>query len=436
MKKTAIILLLILTLIPFKVNAASNKNSNKNQDILQHINFDDIEEEILKRNPTVKMNENTLASLRANLDMLEDNAEDAEDALDGFDNNPDIKRQLEAEIQRLEQEKAELATTLVSYPELLPALESQYNTLIGIYRSNLLNLEASLGSSKNALKSQSKMLDEKVEDMEDTIDKFIQQSKMTSMQLSWAAENLYITYNTLDMQEAELSNNLKLLEKQIEIAKIRESLGLASKVDVLNAEISLRELQISQKALKTQKEAIKGELNLLFGQAFDEDLLIGAVPVLDERELLNIDYDADLSTALNNNFSLKLQVLERKSKDTALERAEKDSSLSEEAAEFDYENEEIKLGDLRKQTALAFYKIFEELLSKKQTYALENAKYELAETMKEQVELKYRLGMLSDIGRETELNNYFSKMIKKYISGYELTLSYRKYEWMKRGLTL
>ena len=51
--------------------------------------------------------------------------------------------------------------------------------------------------------------------MEDTIDKFIQQSKMTSMQLSWAAENLYITYNTLDMQEAELSNNLKLLEKQI-----------------------------------------------------------------------------------------------------------------------------------------------------------------------------------------------------------------------------
>ena len=62
MKKTAIILLLILTLIPFKVNAASNKNSNKNQDILQHINFDDIEEEILKRNPTVKMNENTLAS--------------------------------------------------------------------------------------------------------------------------------------------------------------------------------------------------------------------------------------------------------------------------------------------------------------------------------------------------------------------------------------
>lgn len=174
MKKTAIILLLILTLIPFKVNAASNKNSNKNQDILQHINFDDIEEEILKRNPTVKMNENTLASLRANLDMLEDNAEDAEDALDGFDNNPDIKRQLEAEIQRLEQEKAELATTLVSYPELLPVLESQYNTLIGIYRSNLLNLEASLGSSKNALKSQSKMLDEKVEDMEDTIDKFIQ----------------------------------------------------------------------------------------------------------------------------------------------------------------------------------------------------------------------------------------------------------------------
>ena len=436
MKKTAIILLLILTLIPFKVNAASNKNSNKNQDILQHINFDDIEEEILKRNPTVKMNENTLASLRANLDMLEDNAEDAEDVLDGFDNNPDIKRQLEAEIQRLEQEKAELATTLVSYPELLPVLESQYNTLIGIYRSNLLNLEASLGSSKNALKSQSKMLDEKVEDMEDTIDKFIQQSKMTSMQLSWAAENLYITYNTLDMQEAELSNNLKLLEKQIEIAKIRESLGLASKVDVLNAEISLRELQISQKALKTQKEAIKGELNLLFGQAFDEDLLIGAVPVLEERELLNIDYDADLSTALNNNFSLKLQVLERKSKDTALERAEKDSSLSEEAAEFDYENEEIKLGDLRKQTALAFYKIFEELLSKKQTYALENAKYELAETMKEQVELKYRLGMLSDIGRETELNNYFSKMIKKYISGYELTLSYRKYEWMKRGLTL
>ena len=87
------------------------------------------------------------------------------------------------------------------------------------------------------------------------------------------------------------------MKNRLEIAKIRESLGLASKVDVLNAEISLRELQISQKALKTQKEAIKGELNLLFGQAFDEDLLIGAVPVLDERELLNIDYDADLSTS-------------------------------------------------------------------------------------------------------------------------------------------
>ena len=436
MKKTAnmlaIILLLILTLSPLNVYA-SNKD---NQEMLLNIKFEDIEEEILKRNPTVKMNENTLASLQATYDLLEDEAEDAEDALDDLDDESSLQKTLEAQIQRLEQEKSNLSNVSGLYPELITFLESQYDSLIGIYKSNLENLKATLSSSRRSLKSQSKMLDERLEDMDDTIDKFIQQSRMTTMQLSWAAENLYITYNILELQESELKNNLELLEQQVEITMIRESLGLASMVDVITSKLSLLEIENSQTALKTQKETIRGELNLLLGQDFDTELFIGSVPILSKTDFKNIDYEADLKIALKKNYSIILQILERKTKDTALERAEKNSSLSDEAAEFDYENEEIKLDDIRKQVALSFYKVYEELLSKKQAHELEEAKFALAEVMKEQAELKHELGVLSDIGKRTELSNYNSKWIKKFISDYELTLAYRKYEWMKRGLTL
>lgn len=461
MKRLVIILLvLIISVLPLNTYAKTNSLD----EVISKIEFEDIGEEIVKRNPTVIMNNNILETLKINLIMLKDNADDIEDALYKIDygrNNMDVY--LRARIEKLKQDQASLKSPRLSdiYPEdpdepgtpLDPEMEKvedilqsyydalymQYEHLIGIYQGNLNDLYTNLESSKEALTDQSKTIDEKMEDMEDSIEKFEKQCQMTASQLTWAAESLFINYHMLDIQESNLKNNLELLEKQIEVSKIRKVLGLATEMDVIDAELQLAEAKTALENLKTQKVALLGELNLLFGQKYINTLELGSAPLFDEVKINDINFSTDREEALKNNYSIILQDMEAKSKELVLKRANDDDEKkinNIEILELELENEKIKLEETVRQTELSLYKLYKDLQSKKQSVYLSRKQLDQAEKSMKIAEIRYELGLISRVMYDTELKKLSGNKLDTMIKEYELFLAYRKYEWMKRGLTL
>ncbi len=391
--------------------------------------FEDIENAILENNPMVLINKNVIRSMEEDYNLIEHIQDDVEDDRDDLGDAIDM---MELQIKKLEQAKASLETKIDGDPDLINHIKSNYDALIGIYEYN----KASLIASRKSLKEQQSSLVDQAEDMEDAINKFRVQAKMSECQLVWTAQNLYITYNVLRNKETDLTSQTELMEKQLEVAKVKESLGKITKADIDSLELQISELGIGLNDLRTQKNEILGEINLMLGNSYDFALTLDTelTPVY---ENFNERYfNKDLENVLENNYTVNLQALERETKQRILNRSNGSDNLSEEAAKYNLENEEIKLEETKRNVSFSFYKVYEDVISKKISFEQEKKKLEQAGTSRDYAVIRFDLGKISDLELKNEISKYQSQEINTYISEYELIQAYLKYEWMKSGLTL
>ena len=391
--------------------------------------FEAIENEILENNPMVLINKNVIRSMEEDYKQIKDTRDDLEDDRDDLEDAIDM---MELQIKKLEQDKAGLETKIDGDVELINHIKSNYDALIGIYEYN----KASLIDSRKSLREQQFSLDDQAEDMDDSINKYRVQSKMSDCQLVWTAQNLFITYNELVNKETDLKNQSKLMEKQLEVARVQESLGKITKTDVTSLELEINELEMGLNDLQTQKEAVLGELNLMLGNNYDFALTLDTEVKPVYENFNEMYFNKDMETVLENNYSINLQTLERETKQRMLNRSGGSDTQSEEAAEYNLENEEIKLEETKRDVSLSFHKIYEEVISKRMSFEQEKKKLEQANANRNYAIVKHDLGKISDLELENEILKYQSQEISTYAAEDELIQSYLKYDWMKNGLTL
>lgn len=425
MKKICVFLILILLFTPINIHASEVGDVN----IPGAMKFEDIEKEILEKNKVVEINKNILGSMEANYDLIEEIKDDIDDDEDDLEDAIDI---LEIQISRLEADKASLEAKIDGDQELVNHIKQNYDALIGIYEYN----KASLKATRNSLRDQNTSLNDQKDDLEDAINKFKLQSEMANYQLVWTAQNLYITYTTLCNQEMDLRNKIELIEKQLEIAKVNESLGKITEIDIDSLELQISEIELALNGLQTQKDAIIGELNLMLGKSYDSFLIIDTVLKPVSVNLNDDVFVKDLETVIDKSYTITLQILECETKERILRKSDERDNLSEEASQFELENEEIKLEEAKKEVSLSFHKAYEDVISKKKSFEQEKKKLEQANTNKDFALIKHELGKISDIELKIEMSNYQLQEIEMNASEYEFIQSYLRYDWMKRGLTL
>ncbi|WP_408609531.1 TolC family protein [Anaerocolumna sedimenticola] len=420
-----IVIVLVIFFTPINIFAA-DVDSGNDKEIMK---FEDIENEILENNPMALINKNVVKSMEEDYKRIKDISDDLEDDRDDLEDAIDM---MELQIDKLKQDKASLETKIDGDPDLINHIKLNYDALIGIYEYN----KASLVASRRSLREQQFSLDDQAEDLDDTINKFRVQSKMSDCQLVWTAQNLYISYQILGNREMDLSNQTELMKKQLEIAKVKESLGKIIKTDIDTLEMQINEMEMGLNDLQTQKSAILGEFNLMIGNSYDFALSLDTELEPVYENFNEMYYDKDLESVLENNYSIALQTLERETKQRILNRSSGSDTQSEEAAEYNLKNEEIKLEETKRSVTFSFYKVYEELISKKMSFEQEKKKLDQAGTNRNYTMIRYDLGKISDLELENENLKYRSQEINTYVAEYELIQAYWKYEWMKSGLTL
>lgn len=123
------------------------------------------------------------------------------------------------------------------------------------------------------------------------------------------AQNARLTMIAVFKDKASAENaklNADLLESQLQIKKAQASTGTATQVDVLKATEDL----LNAKKTSIQADAAVGtakkKLQIACGWKYADDPVLGSLPEPDFARIDSMNPDNDLQTALDNNYTLKI----------------------------------------------------------------------------------------------------------------------------------
>ena len=458
MKKISVLLMLALLLWPSQAFAAETVKDNN----FTVINFIDIENQILARNPTVLVNQHLVDSTSYGYASLSNTVSDISYAISGLDtaitnfqasekyltygpfaptapplSPPSSPRpNVGGSFPNLPDNTATLPNDnalLVNENTLLGGVKTNTNELIGLYESSIKSLQA----NKDSMQKQLQQLQSQQVSLAGTVDQVKLQTEMVNKQLVWTAQSMFTSYNKISLQQNDLANNLAVLQKQLTVATLQQSLGLILQTDVTGLQIKINDLQSASDNLTTQLEMVKGELNLMLGQNYDASLLIQATPSVSDSQVMAVNYDKDVNGALALSYIVRLETKARDTKKNLSDWANSYFSYYDyQKAKADLDGEQAKLDDETRKFRSAFHKSYEDVLTKQKTLNLERVKLQLEFVKLNQLILKHDLGMVSDLEFVGGQATYQSEVIKVTNLESDLELSYTKYQWMLKGLTL
>lgn len=290
------------------------------------------------------------------------------------------------------------------------------------------------------------------EDMERMIERTKLQMEAGNEQIIRAAEGLYFTYHRLRQQQADLSDNLGLLQRQLKVTRLRREIGLASEYDVLVMEARVRELANGLDTLAGQTDNLLRNFNLLLGRAYDAPLELAEPPALPEDSGADAGSAADASAAEANSYSIKLQQYSLGDKKVAYRRLKEENGLRDSDVEdkdnagkrwynraqqlrAEMRSEEEKLNEIIRNFHSEFAQAAQAVRDK--AAALELAELNLAKEAVTlgQMTLRYELGLLSGLALEGVKAGYAAQERKMRAAEWELLQARRQYEWMQQGLS-
>ncbi len=230
-------------------------------------------------------------------------------------------------------------------------------------------------------------------------------NEMGNYILVWNIQQLYITYNSLDIQIKDMKNKLSLMTKQYDVAIVQKELGMTTELNLKTTLNQLKELGLLIQQLENSQQKVKQTININISQEFDTDMKIGEVPKIDIDFVNSIDVDSDYNSSYYKSYNTRLN----------------NDTLN-------------KLANERKIFKKDFYGVYQTLLERLNNYELEKMKMTVAEKSMRIVELKHELGIISQIGYETEINSSESKKSTMETAEFNLFQAYQAYQWAKKGL--
>jgi len=238
------------------------------------------------------------------------------------------------------------------------------------------------------------------------VDKLELQLDMTIDTLTSAMEGMFISYNSLGRQLELLKNQKELAESQLKALELQRNLGLITDLVLEKTKNEIAALDKSLKDLERARETIKEQFNLMLSYEFDKPLEFGEVPRVMRSDITRIDVDDDYEDSWEDSYEVML--------------AEDESNK--------------RYYDTVRKFRQGFYAAYNNLLDKQAALELEENKLSTAQKSFELAELKYKLGMLSELQYKTEKNSYLSQQIAVELAKDAVFQAYRNYEWAKRGL--
>lgn len=232
------------------------------------------------------------------------------------------------------------------------------------------------------------------------------------------AQQQMIAYYVNQLQLELDQKNQELLNETYQSVLTQQSLGMATDVDVLSAEESLRN---ANKAILDDQNTIENNQEKLFvalGWKHDDRPEVGALPEPDLDRIAAMNPAVDKEQAVENSYTMKVN--KRK-----LENAKSEDTK---------ETLEKTIREDAQTIGASVTSSYQNVLAAKASMDLRQAQAQLQEKTMQTTERQYQLGM---IGRLDYLNSkyaYDSSVIQAQIAKYNLLQAIQSYEWVLNGL--
>ena len=232
------------------------------------------------------------------------------------------------------------------------------------------------------------------------------------------AQQQMIAYYVNQLQLELDQKNQELLTETYQSVQNRQSLGMATDVDVLSAEENLRN---ANKAILDDQNTIENNQEKLFvalGWKHDDRPEIGTLPEPDPDRIAAMNPAADKAQAVENSYTMKVN--KRK-----LENAKSDDTK---------ETLEKTIREDTQTIGASVTGSYQNVLAAKASMDLKGAQAQLQEKTMQTTERQYQLGMIGKLDYLNRKYAYDSAVIQAQIAKYNLLQAIQSYEWVLNGL--
>lgn len=264
------------------------------------------------------------------------------------------------------------------------------------------------------LELQAKQMREQADDVLEDSQIYAWTYAMEKDNLILTAKSRFLSYYQKQLALESAESALLDVQNSAKLTQIREQAGMATESDVLTAAEQVFTQQKQVEALSQELEDTRGRLLVMLGWKSSDQPTIGVVPELSIEELDAIDLETDQNTALETNYTLKIN--RRK-----LENAQ--DSYSKSKLQNTIQSNE-------KQIAVSVASAWQNLQSAKRSYLLAQSEAASSQRNMAVAEQKKSTGMLTEYEYQTQKTalqssqNAVEKAKLSLLESYETYLAY------------
>ena len=351
------------------------------------------------------------------------------------------------EFARTEQEWARLQDNVIEYDEI-PDLIHEYNATVQNnqydyqkFREDYGDTNSDVADAYNDLAQDfyddmsgetdagsmmsDLQLDIQARNMLKQADNTLEDSKIYILTYEMAEDNLaataqsnMISYHKKQLELEQKQTDLELAREKYSLEQVKQAAGTVTAVDVLTAKESLQSSENNIKELESGIENLKEELYISLGWKHNDSPDIKELPQMDVSRIDGMDPDRDLETALENNYTLKIN--KRK-----LENARSKTTR---------ESLETKIRNNEKQIGASLSSAYKNVLSARLSYEQAVAEAQLEETNTNIAAGKLQAGMMTSLEYKEQEYKMESSRLNAEMAAVSLFQAMETYDWSVKGL--
>ncbi len=365
---------------------------------------------------------------------------------------PDMAFAASPEFARSEEEWAGLRDNVLEYDEI-EDLIAEYNTTVQTNQLDLNEFKRKYGDTKEDVSNKYREMAEEIyssidypdaddmmygmvvnsvlmaeiqaKNMLEQADENLEDSeiiylgyKQAEKTLVTVAETNMINYekNQLQLQQAELA--IRQAERAVTGAATRQANGLATSVEVLNAQESLLTARRNRESALSSIETVRQKLLVMLGWKYDDQPEIRQVPKSDMERIVHMNPYEDREKALENNYTLQInqKKLANATNQNVMESIKKDIADNEQ-----------KIGS-------SLVTSYQNVLAAKLAYDQAAAELDLENRNLQSLEINYQHGNASRTEVESQRDVVQGKEIAIQIADLNLFQIMETYDWAVNGL--
>ncbi|MGN0157652.1 MAG: TolC family protein, partial [Brotaphodocola sp.] len=238
--------------------------------------------------------------------------------------------------------------------------------------------------------------------------------------LALSAQSKFLSYYKKQLELEQAKDTKQSLESTYEQTVMRRQTGMATDMEVLDAQEAVQEQEKTIAELEQQIENTRQNLIIMCGWKGSDQPEIREIPQLDFEELDAIDLEADIQTALETNYTL---LINKKKLENALDSDNKENIRKQIAA-----NE--------RQIGVSVTNAWQNLLTARRSYEQAVSDMSAKERDMALTEQKWAAGMITKYDYESSQIALNASKASVETSYMELIEALETYRWNVGGLAI